>query len=90
MRARVEAPCSCHILSACWIWALGHRRAILVCASGDPRRTAATIATLRATDPDGASRLRQELTQLFQQYNVATDGITTVVGEYLDVQGRVA
>jgi hypothetical protein len=49
-----------------------------------------TIATLRATDPDGASRLRQELTRLFQQYKVATDGITTVVGEYLDVQARVA
>jgi hypothetical protein len=38
----------------------------------------------------GASRLRQELTRLFLQYNVATDGITTVVGEYLDVQARVA
>jgi hypothetical protein len=49
-----------------------------------------TVATLRATDPAGASRLRQELTRLFQQHNIATDGITTVVGEYLDVQARVA
>lgn len=49
-----------------------------------------TVATLRASDPDGASRLRQELTRLFQQHNVAADGTTTVVGEYLDVQARVA
>jgi SAM-dependent methyltransferase len=49
-----------------------------------------TVATLRWTDLDGASQLRQELTRLFQQHNVATDGITTVVGEYLDVHARVA
>lgn len=49
-----------------------------------------TVATLRASDPDGASQLRQELTRLFQQHNVATDGVTTVVGEYLDVNARVA
>jgi len=49
-----------------------------------------TVAALRATDPDGASRLRQELTRLFRQHNVATDGITTVVGEYLEVHARVA
>ena len=49
-----------------------------------------TVTTLRATDPDGASRLRTELTQLFQQYNLATDGTTAVSGEYLDVQARVA
>jgi SAM-dependent methyltransferase len=49
-----------------------------------------TVATLRATDPDGASRLRRELTRLFQQHNVAADGTTTVVGEYLDVHARVA
>jgi len=49
-----------------------------------------TVATLRATDPDGASRLRQELTRLFQQHNVAADGTTAVVGEYLDVHARVA
>ena len=48
-----------------------------------------TVATLRATDPDGSSRLRAELTRLFQEHNRATDG-TTVVGEYLDVQARVA
>jgi SAM-dependent methyltransferase len=49
-----------------------------------------TVATLRAADPEGASRLREELTRLFQEHNVATDGTTTVVGEYLDVQARVA
>jgi ubiquinone/menaquinone biosynthesis C-methylase UbiE len=49
-----------------------------------------TVATLRASDPDGASQLRQELTRLFRRHNVATDGITTVVGEYLDVHARVA
>ncbi len=49
-----------------------------------------TVATLRASDPDGASRLRGELTRLFQQHNVGTDGRTTVVGEYLDVQARIA
>jgi SAM-dependent methyltransferase len=48
-----------------------------------------TVATLRATDLEGASRFRQELIRLFQQHNVATDGTTTVVSEYLDVQARV-
>ena len=49
-----------------------------------------TVATLRATDPDGSSRLRDELTRLFQEHNLATDGTTAVAGEYLDVQARVA
>jgi len=49
-----------------------------------------TVATLRATDPDGASRLRGELTRLFQRHNIATNGTTVVAGEYLDVQARVA
>jgi SAM-dependent methyltransferase len=49
-----------------------------------------TVATLRAADLEGSSRLRDELTRLFQQYNLATDGTTTVAGEYLDVQARVA
>jgi hypothetical protein len=49
-----------------------------------------TVATLRASEPDGASRLRQELTRLFQQHNLVDDGTTTVVGEYLDVHARVA
>ena len=49
-----------------------------------------TVATLRATDLDGASRLRHDLTQLFQAHNIATDGTTTLVGEYLDVLARVA
>ena len=49
-----------------------------------------TVMTLRATDPNGATRLRDELTRLFQQHNIATDGTTVVAGEYLDVQARVA
>jgi len=49
-----------------------------------------TVMTLRATDPDGASWLRDELTRLFQKHNRATDGTTAIVGEYLDVQARVA
>ncbi len=49
-----------------------------------------TVAALRATDPEGSSRLRSALTGLFQQHNLATDGTTTVAGEYLDVQIRVA
>jgi hypothetical protein len=49
-----------------------------------------TVSTLRATDPDGASRLRGELTRLFNDYNLADDGTTVVSGEYLDVQATVA
>lgn len=49
-----------------------------------------TVATLRATDPGGASRLRDELTRLFRRHNLATDGTTALAGEYLDVQARVA
>jgi SAM-dependent methyltransferase len=49
-----------------------------------------TVTTLRATDPDGSSRLREGLTRLFQQFNRASDGTTAVAGEYLDVQARVA
>jgi ubiquinone/menaquinone biosynthesis C-methylase UbiE len=49
-----------------------------------------TVTTLRATDPDDASRLREALTRLFQEHNLATDGTTAVAGEYLDVQARVA
>jgi len=49
-----------------------------------------TVMTLRASNPEGATRLREELTRLFTQYNLATDGTTAVAGEYLDVQARVA
>ncbi len=45
-----------------------------------------TVATLRATDPDGASALRKELTRLFREFNRATDDSTVVEGEYLDVE----
>lgn len=49
-----------------------------------------TVAVLRAADPDGGSRLRTQLTQLFQEHNFAQDGSTVVAGEYLDVQARRA
>jgi SAM-dependent methyltransferase len=49
-----------------------------------------TVATIAAAGPEGASRLREELTRLFTANNVATDGTTAVVAEYLDVQVRVA
>jgi SAM-dependent methyltransferase len=49
-----------------------------------------TVATLRATGPDGGSRLRDELTRLFQEHNLAAGGTTAVAGEYLEVQARVA
>ena len=49
-----------------------------------------TITTLRSTDPSGASRLRDELTRLFREHNLATGGTTTVAGEYLDVYSRNA
>jgi len=47
-----------------------------------------TVTTLRAADPSGASRLRDELTRLFAEHNLATDGTTVISGEYLDVQAR--
>ena len=49
-----------------------------------------TVTTLRAADPTASSRLREELTRLFQEHNVEPGNGTTVVGEYLDVQARVA
>lgn len=49
-----------------------------------------TVVALRGIDPGAASRLRGELTRLFQEHNLATDGSTTVAAEYLDVQARVA
>ena len=49
-----------------------------------------TVATLKAADVDGARRLLETLTRLFQEHNIATDGGTAVEGEYLDVQARVA
>jgi SAM-dependent methyltransferase len=49
-----------------------------------------TVSTLRAADPEGASRLRGALTGLFTDYNLADDGTTAVAGEYLDVQARLA
>jgi SAM-dependent methyltransferase len=48
-----------------------------------------TVATLRAAGAAGACRLREELTELFREHNIAADGTTAVVGAYLDVQARV-
>ena len=49
-----------------------------------------TVATLKALDPAGASELRNAMVRFFQQHNSASDGTTTIVGEYLDVQAVVA
>jgi ubiquinone/menaquinone biosynthesis C-methylase UbiE len=49
-----------------------------------------TVTTMKTLDPSGASQLRDAMVQLFQQHNVATDGTTTIVGEYLDVLAVVA
>jgi ubiquinone/menaquinone biosynthesis C-methylase UbiE len=49
-----------------------------------------TVATLKATDPKGASRLREALTQLFTEHNTMADGTTAVQGEYLEVEVRIA
>ncbi|HET7599639.1 MAG TPA: methyltransferase domain-containing protein [Gemmatimonadales bacterium] len=49
-----------------------------------------TVMTLRATDPEGASRLRESLTRIFQQHNLGAAGATVIAGEYLDVVARVA
>jgi SAM-dependent methyltransferase len=49
-----------------------------------------TVVALRGVDPGVASRLRDELTRLFQEHNRAADGTTVVAAEYLDVQARVA
>lgn len=49
-----------------------------------------TVMALRATDPDGSSWLRAELTRLFQEHNLASDGTTLIAGDYLEVQARVA
>lgn len=49
-----------------------------------------TVATLKAADPAGGARLRESLTALFTAGNVATDGTTAVVGEYLEVVAVVA
>jgi SAM-dependent methyltransferase len=48
-----------------------------------------TVATLRAAGPELSQRLRDEMTRLWEEYNVAAKGATTVVGEYLDIQGTV-
>ncbi|MGE0352802.1 MAG: class I SAM-dependent methyltransferase [Gemmatimonadales bacterium] len=48
-----------------------------------------TVAALASTDPVGRSRLRDRLTRLFTDHNVATGGTTAVVGEYLEVRARV-
>lgn len=49
-----------------------------------------TMTTLRALDLDDARGFRGELTRMFQLHNRATNGTTTVLAEFLDVQARVA
>lgn len=49
-----------------------------------------TIATLKAADPIRGRQLLRDLTKLFMEANAATDGTTTLVGEYLEVIAVVA
>ena len=49
-----------------------------------------TVAMLGGAEPGEASRLRQQITQLFVDHNRADDGTTVLAGAYLDVQARVA
>jgi ubiquinone/menaquinone biosynthesis C-methylase UbiE len=49
-----------------------------------------TVTTLESLRPADARDLRNEISRLFQQHNVATDGTTAVPVEFLDVQAQVA
>ena len=49
-----------------------------------------TVTTLEALDSRDAREFRSEMARLFQLHNVATDGTTVVLAEFLDVQARVA
>lgn len=49
-----------------------------------------TVATLRAADPVRGRQLLRTLTEIFTEGNAATDGTTTLVGEYLEVVAIVA
>lgn len=49
-----------------------------------------TVAALKAADPVRGRNLLRSLTDLFTEGNVAIDGTTTLVGEYLEVVAVVA
>jgi SAM-dependent methyltransferase len=49
-----------------------------------------TVATLKAADAAGGAKLRAELVRLFTEHNRAGSGETAVVGDYLEVEARVA
>lgn len=49
-----------------------------------------TVATLKAAGQEGASRLRADLTRLFEEHNLARNGSTIVASDYLEVRARVA
>ncbi len=49
-----------------------------------------TVAALKAADAAGGARLRAELVRLFTEHNRAGGGETAVVGDYLEVEARVA
>jgi SAM-dependent methyltransferase len=49
-----------------------------------------TVAALQAAGVEDGRRLRDALTRLWQKHNLASGDATVVVGEYLDVQARVA
>ena len=49
-----------------------------------------TVTTLEALPPAEAQDLRNEISRLFHQHNVATDGTTVVPVGFLDIRARVA
>lgn len=48
-----------------------------------------TVATLRALEPSGRRKLREDLEELWAEHNVGTDGSTVVWSEYLEVVATV-
>ena len=49
-----------------------------------------TVTTLESLNSHDARAFRDEMARLFQLHNVATNGTTVVLAEFLDVQARVA
>ena len=54
------------------------------------RVTAIEVATLRAATAAGRARLRQELTRLWVEHNLAEDETTIVESEHMEVLATVA
>ena len=49
-----------------------------------------TVATLRAASPEGQRQLRDSLTRLWEEHNLAQGNGTAVASDYLDVRAQVA